>query len=50
MTLTIIRFDPTDFASVPSGSNVATFLMAGDGTISMQAGTERVYMDVTVLP
>jgi hypothetical protein len=50
MTLTIIRFDPTDFASVESGTNVATFLMAGDGTISMQAGTHRVYKDVTVLP
>ena len=50
MTLTIIRFDPTEFASVESGSNVATFLMAGDGTISMQAGTHRVYKDVTVLP
>ena len=49
MTLTIIRFDPTDFASVPDGSNVATFLMAGEGTIQMQAGTQREYLDVTVL-
>jgi hypothetical protein len=48
MTLTIIRFDPTDFASLDE--NVATFLYAGDGTIQMQAGTHRVYMDVTVLP
>ena len=47
MTLTIIRFTPSDFASVDE--NVATFLQAGDGTISMQAGTERVYQDVTVL-
>jgi hypothetical protein len=48
MTLTIIRFIPSDFASLDE--NVATFLMAGDGTIQMQAGTHRVYMDVTVLP
>ena len=48
MTLTIIRFIPSDFASLDG--NVATFLYAGDGTIQMQAGTERVYMDVTVLP
>jgi hypothetical protein len=48
MTLTIIRFIPSDFASLDE--NVATFLVAGDGTIQMQAGTERVYMDVTVLP
>ena len=48
MTLTIIRFDPSDFASLDE--NVATFLVAGDGTIQMQAGTDRVYMDVTVLP
>ena len=47
MTLTIIRFDPTDFASLDE--NVATFLHAGDGTISMQAGTDREYLDVTVL-
>jgi hypothetical protein len=48
MTLTIIRFIPSDFASLDE--NVATFLVAGKGTIQMQAGTERVYMDVTVLP
>jgi len=48
MTLTIIRFIPSSFASLDE--NVATFLEAGDGTIQMQYGTERVYMDVTVLP
>jgi hypothetical protein len=48
MTLTIIRFTPTDFATLDE--NVATFLYAGDGTISMQAGTHRVYLDVTVVP
>jgi hypothetical protein len=47
MTLTIIRFDPTDFASLDG--NVATFLQAGKGTIQMQAGTQREYLDVTVL-
>lgn len=48
MLNTIIRFDPTDFASVPPGTSVATFLYAGDGTIQMQAGTTREYLDVTV--
>jgi hypothetical protein len=48
LTLTIIRFIPSDFARLDE--NVATFLQAGDGTIQMQYGTERVYMDVTVLP
>jgi hypothetical protein len=47
MTMTVIRFDPSDFASVSDG-NVATFLQAGEGTIQMQAGTDRAYRDVTV--
>jgi hypothetical protein len=47
MTLTVIRFIPSDFASLDE--NVATFLMPGEGTIQMQAGTDREYLDVTVL-
>ena len=48
ITLTIIRFIPSDLASLDG--NVATFLVAEKGTIQMQYGTHRVYMDVTVLP
>ena len=42
----VMRFDPTDFATIDE--NTATFLYAGDGTLTFQMGQTRLTQDVTV--
>ena len=42
----VMQFDPLDFASVDD--NIATFLMVGTGELSIQVGSYRASMDVTV--
>ncbi len=48
MGWTVLRFDPTDFADVDG--NEATFRYAGDARMTIQVGTYRESMDVTVEP
>ena len=47
MTVVIIRFDPADFARVQDSQ--ATFLYAGTAELTMQTGSQRAYLDITVL-
>jgi hypothetical protein len=42
----VMRFDPTDFATIEE--NTATFLYAGDATMTFQMGQTRLTEDVTV--
>lgn len=48
MGWTIMRFDPPDFADVDG--NEATFRYAGDAELTIQVGTYRESMQVTVEP
>lgn len=43
---TVLSFDPPRVATVTD--NVATFLEAGDATMTMQVGAERASMDLTI--
>ena len=46
MGATVLRFDPPDFATIDG--NVATFQKAGSAKMTMQVGSYRESMDVTV--
>lgn len=45
--VTVLKFDPPDFATVQS--NVATFLNAGTATMTVQVGRYQASREVTVL-
>ena len=47
ITVAVIRFDPPTLASVEEFT--ATFLEAGDGTLTMQYGAQREEKELTVL-
>lgn len=44
----VLRFDPPELATVDV--NLATFILAGEGLMTMQVGTYKAEMDITIAP
>jgi hypothetical protein len=44
----VLRFDPPGFATIDN--NIATFRVAGTAEMTVQVGSYRASMDVTVSP
>jgi hypothetical protein len=45
----ILAFAPAELASVENFNTIATFLAAGTGTMTMQSGSHRLTIPITVL-